>query len=112
MKSKSAQNEETYHWSPQPEAAAYVARLLDTFLQASPAIDRLAARMRDETGTRLVDWVDSLQVHGRHYLIYADGPGSNPAGGDSRPRRLNHSLSEVFEEMPCSQRSDSLNPTN
>jgi hypothetical protein len=55
-------DESRFQWTPQPEAAALVHRLLDEFLQANNWAARFAQRLRDETGTRLIDWVDHLAV--------------------------------------------------
>lgn len=49
-----------YHWSPQPAAAGFVAELLSQLLQASPWLSDLAQRMREQTGTRLLDWVCAI----------------------------------------------------
>lgn len=54
-----------FTWERQPTAAALCQRLLETFLGKSPAITQLRNRLRDETGNRLLDWVDA-------YLIPAD----------------------------------------
>jgi hypothetical protein len=51
-----------FNWQPQPEAARFIARLLRPCLQSSTALAKLAARMQVDTGTRLVDWVDSISV--------------------------------------------------
>ncbi len=47
-----------FDWCPQPAAAALIGRLVDSFRTRQPRIAALAAAMRDQTGTRLVDWVD------------------------------------------------------
>jgi hypothetical protein len=54
----------SFAWQPQPSAAELVGRLLDRCIRANPQIAHLARRMHDETGTRLVDWVDRLGVAG------------------------------------------------
>lgn len=51
-----------YHWEPQPEAAAYVQGLIRACLDACPQAADLAERMRTQTGTRFLDWVDYLQL--------------------------------------------------
>ena len=53
---------ESLHWSPQPEAAAIIDALAAEFRDALPWLDRLGERMRSETGTRLVDWIDSIRL--------------------------------------------------
>ncbi len=45
-------------WSPQPEPALFVQSLLDDCLRGCPEAASLARRMLDETGTRLLDWID------------------------------------------------------
>ena len=50
----------TYIWEQQPAAAELVENLLENFRQGSPEIERLGQRLHDETGTRLLDWIDSL----------------------------------------------------
>jgi len=51
-----------FTWTPQPEAAALVRELIDGFLDRNASAETLAQRMRDETGTRFVDWVDHIIV--------------------------------------------------
>ena len=51
-----------FHWSPQPAARALIDELLVGFLEHIPGAATLAQRMRNETGTRFVDWVDYVQV--------------------------------------------------
>lgn len=45
-------------WTPQPEPAKLVHRLLDECLDRCPFAAQLSQRMLDETGTRLLDWID------------------------------------------------------
>lgn len=51
-----------YTWEQQPAAAALVGEVLDRFRAASHDIARLEGRLRDETGTRLLDWIDSIHL--------------------------------------------------
>jgi len=51
-----------YQWSPQPAAAELIQQQFLAIVQSSPAIASLARRMRDETGTRLPDWIDHLAL--------------------------------------------------
>jgi hypothetical protein len=51
-----------YAWKPQPEAAAALHAALAALLVRLPQAVALGQRLRDETGTRLVDWIDHLQV--------------------------------------------------
>jgi hypothetical protein len=49
---------EQFSWQPQPRAQQIVHDLLAQFLSRSPQTATLGERMRSETGTRLVDWID------------------------------------------------------
>jgi len=51
-----------YQWEPQPAAAALVARLVDQIVARCPQADALRRRMRDQTATRLIDWLDFVEV--------------------------------------------------
>lgn len=47
-------------WRPFPEATRLVDELLLAMRARAPSLERLARRMRDETGTKIVDFVDHL----------------------------------------------------
>lgn len=49
-----------FTWERQPEAEKLVHELVADFLEKCPYARRLAERMRDETGTRFVDWIDHI----------------------------------------------------
>lgn len=49
-------------WSPQPEAARLVGELVGGLCERNPWLAALSRRMFAETGTRLLDWIDSLGV--------------------------------------------------
>lgn len=49
-----------FHWEPQPAAQAIVNELIAAVLDALPAARTLAERMKTETGTRFLDWLDHL----------------------------------------------------
>ena len=51
-----------FQWTPQPEAAEFVHRVLDDYLAANSWAVQFGQRLLDETGTRLVDWIDHLAV--------------------------------------------------
>jgi hypothetical protein len=53
---------EQFHWTPQPAAEELVHDVLNRLVQRSPEAAKLRDRMRDETGTRLIDWLDSIHV--------------------------------------------------
>ena len=54
--------EAAFQWEPQPDAWAMLLRFVDEAVNSEPEIQRLATRMREETGTRFVDWIESIQV--------------------------------------------------
>ena len=47
-----------HSWTPQPEPARLVQSLLDDCLRRCSFAAHLSRRMLDETGTRLLDWID------------------------------------------------------
>jgi hypothetical protein len=51
-----------FTWETQPQAWALVRRLVDDFVARCPAAATLAKRMAGESGTRFVDWVDSITL--------------------------------------------------
>ncbi len=51
---------DTFVWTPQPDAARFVDQLVESLSAVCPPAARLARRLLDETGTRLVDWIDHL----------------------------------------------------
>jgi hypothetical protein len=61
MTSTSSPALQEFHWTPQPEAAGLVESALQEFRRV-PWIIRLERRLREETGTRLVDWIDHLSL--------------------------------------------------
>jgi len=64
MATTSAPISNEFTWEVQPAAARWVARAVDRFAEQNSAIGRLASLSKDETGTRLVDWVDHLVLAG------------------------------------------------
>jgi hypothetical protein len=55
-----------FQWTPQPAAEALVREIVADFLAANTFAAELARRMRDETGTRFIDWLDHLSVPAAH----------------------------------------------
>lgn len=51
-----------FNWVPQPDAWKLVNELAAHFLTECPQAAALAARMRDETATRFIDWVDTIEL--------------------------------------------------
>ena len=62
MKSTSEIDPKPYQWSPQPEAAKFVQAKIDAAVSASPWLAAFKGRLLNETGTRLVDWLDHVAV--------------------------------------------------
>jgi hypothetical protein len=53
-----------WQWQPQPAGYALVKELLEGIVSRCPGAAVLGERMKNDTGTRLVDWVDTIQVPG------------------------------------------------
>ncbi|MEZ6063617.1 MAG: hypothetical protein R3C19_24975 [Planctomycetaceae bacterium] len=53
---------EQHSWKTQPRAAAWVRERVDEFLADNPAAAEFQNLLRDETGTRLVDWIDHFEL--------------------------------------------------
>lgn len=65
MKTKSDDLLESFQWSPQPEAFSFVRSLVADFLSECPEAAALSDRMRNETGTRFIDWIDHVRLNRR-----------------------------------------------
>lgn len=62
MSTATNQDPQAFHWKPQPEAAALVAEAMTSFVADSPFTARFADRLLRETGTRLIDWTDHIEL--------------------------------------------------
>lgn len=51
-----------YQWKPRPEAALYVQARIDEALSANSWLRAFEGRLLNETGTRLLDWLDHIVV--------------------------------------------------
>lgn len=51
-----------FNWQPQPAAQRLVDELVGAFLDRCPAAAELAERMKTETGTRFIDWIDHVEA--------------------------------------------------
>src|SRR5262245_29581108 len=56
----SVDSEKRFDWPLCHEAESYLLGQLDAFIQRNRFAGQLAERMRDETGTLLLDWVDHV----------------------------------------------------
>jgi hypothetical protein len=64
MSTKTEPASDQFQWEIQPSAARWVDQAVKTFANHNSRIRRLAELLRDETGTRLGDWVDHLAIAG------------------------------------------------
>jgi hypothetical protein len=64
-KTQSANAFESFQWSPQPAAFSFIRLLAGDFLAACPEAAAFSDRMRKETGTRFIDWIDHIRVNAR-----------------------------------------------
>jgi len=55
-----------YTWTPQPEGANVVQSLLEECVRDCSYAASLAKRMLEDTGTRLIDWVDHFSLPAHH----------------------------------------------
>jgi len=62
MNARADTRHDEFAWKVQPEAASLVQRQLTQLATDSPAVVKLASRLLNETGTRLVDWIDHLVI--------------------------------------------------
>lgn len=51
-----------FHWEPQPQAEAFLRKLVADFLARCPEAAVLSARMARESGTRFYDWIDAIFI--------------------------------------------------
>lgn len=58
-----------FHWRCQPEANELVHQLLSQFVKAIPKAHELSVRMLNESGTRLIDWVDHFCLRESHHAV-------------------------------------------
>ncbi|MEM9352047.1 MAG: hypothetical protein AAGA92_03460 [Planctomycetota bacterium] len=60
MQTEAAPSE--FDWKPQPEGAKATQRLFGDFVENNPGIAAFGRRLFEETGTRLIDWVDHIRL--------------------------------------------------
>ncbi len=58
----SAASPSPYSWQPQPSGLALVERWLERFFTASPAAARFRDQLQRDTGTRFLDWLDTIEL--------------------------------------------------
>src|SRR3954451_23805011 len=79
---------EAFHWTPQPQAEKLVLELVREFLGRCPPAADLARRMKEQTGSRFHDWIETIFVPDSSatreaisrvgYAIYHDRSGEHP----------------------------------
>ncbi len=52
---------DSFNWEPQPLGQKLVSELLLDFLHRCPGAENLARHMKNDSGTRFADWVDSIE---------------------------------------------------
>jgi hypothetical protein len=55
-----SQSLKQFHWDPQPQAETLIRELIETFLSKNRFARELGGRMKEETGTRFQDWVETI----------------------------------------------------
>ncbi len=63
MSRRNTSNALAAEWECQPEAWAFVCEQLDRFAALNQAIEDWRKQLLEETGTRLVDWIDHFALH-------------------------------------------------
>lgn len=76
---------EQFHWTPQPQAERLIGDAVEEILRRNTFAARLAQRMKDQTGTRFIDWIDHLVLPASEdYRVNLSAAGftlkSDPAG--------------------------------
>ena len=64
MASRSNATDFPVDWQPQPEAAACLREILAEFHDGYRDLRRFADILREQTGTRLIDWVEPFRLAG------------------------------------------------
>jgi len=54
----------TFDWKQYPETAHYLNEQITSFYRQSPLLRKFSDDLYSKTGTRLIDWVDHLELHG------------------------------------------------
>jgi hypothetical protein len=52
-----------FQWTPQPMAFNFIRTLTSAFLDACPEAAAFADRIREDTGTRFIDWIDHFRLN-------------------------------------------------
>ena len=79
-------------WLRLPTTEAFVRERLDRFTASMPAVQALQAKMKNQAGNRLVDWLD--------HLVLADGDGVQDQLADLGFEPLNSFLDRETRRHP------------
>lgn len=52
-----------FDWKQYPETAAFLNQRIKAFCEHSPRLKQFADDLQNQTGTRLIDWVDHFELH-------------------------------------------------
>jgi hypothetical protein len=63
MKNDGTKPIDSFQWAPQPAAFGFLRGLVEDFLATCPEAAAFADRMRHETGTRFIDWIDYIRLN-------------------------------------------------
>src|SRR5437763_588365 len=58
-----------FSWERQPEAERLIRDVVKAFLDTCPEAAAIAERMKSETGTRFMDWIDYIQLADRSKFV-------------------------------------------
>ena len=72
--------QEFTQWTRQPEASRLIDDRLDRFCEQNAFLNELRQRLLTQTGTRLIDWVDTIHVESRENLDAAGFSAADPIG--------------------------------
>jgi hypothetical protein len=73
-----------FTWHRQPDAERLVRELVEEFLSKCPEATALAQRMKTETGTRFVDWIDHISVPRNEELSHRLASAGYISAGDGQ----------------------------
>lgn len=94
-------------WHPHPEATQFVSNHLDRFIARSALLSTLRDRLRDETGTRIFDWIERLALRDAGAAReFGYCPDPNESGTYRHPDALLPAISETDGEERIALRTE------
>jgi hypothetical protein len=67
MSTTTAPSLNEFTWEVQPAAARWVATTVATLAKRNPTVERLGQVLREQTGTRLLDWIDHVALESKDF---------------------------------------------